>query len=145
MAAREPFLHAYPIPGFKIYYTSDSPGQASRPDRIQAIRREPLIFWESRQLPLPNQQQSLSRREQRWQECLGVDSTWSHHFIKSFHSTMLVDKKRERQRPSHQDDASNLPDDAIVPTTSNLPEQAISSPVALALLAEAHRHARLVI
>jgi hypothetical protein len=144
MAAAEQFSHAYPIPGFKIYYLQGSPGQALRPDRIQANRREPLIFWESRQLPLPNQQQSLTRREQRWQDCLGLDSTWSHHFIKSFHSTLITEKKRKKEPASPQEDISNPPDSAIAPTTSNLPEQAISSTVMLALLAEAHRHAKFV-
>ena len=97
-----------------------------------------MIFWESRQLPLPNQQQSLARREQRWRDCLGLDATWSHHFIKSFHSSSLTDKKRERQEDSHQDE------DPIA-LQANLPEQAISSTVMLALLAEAHRHAKLVL
>lgn len=133
MGDEDTFCHAYPIPGFKMYYLRAAVGHSPLQNNINTVSTTPFVFWESRQLPFPNQQQPLSRRVQRWKDCLGLDHTWDHHFIRSFHSTLMVNKKRKSEQA-----------DGDIQQKHNLPEQSISTPILLALLGEAHRHKMLV-
>jgi len=136
MPDQDAFAHGYPIKGFKMYYLREAVSATTRsPLPLLSIIKAPSVFWESRQLPFPNQQQSLCRRVGRWKQCLRLINGWDHHFIKSFLSTQKCAKTEASQIEAAAMAASRKP------AFPSLPEQAISSPVMLALLGESYHHA----
>lgn len=130
MAAGSSIQHAYPTKGLKMYYFTTALDHTPPIQfELHHVMDNPLVFWEARLLPIPNLQQHESRRVVRWMDSLGLSAAWENHFIRSFLSLQKAQKKQGC-------------DGEVV--AKAFPEQAVSSPVMLALLSIAHQEASMV-